>query len=95
MTPQRSLKTLLLVPLCLVGAHQVEAQPQSVPKDSRGLLVPVTEKCKYKMDETGNCLSPEFYRCTEDWAKCSKACKPDDQACQEVCDTKYSAICGD
>ena len=93
MTPHRSLKTLSLVILCLVGAHQ--AQAQSVPNDSRGLLVPVAEKCRYKMDETGNCLSPEFYQCTEDWAKCSKACKQDDQACQEVCDTKYSAICGD
>jgi hypothetical protein len=54
---------------------------------------------KYKMDGTGNCLTPAFYKCTRDWAKCSKACeakaKASASACAEACDAKYSVICGD
>ena len=49
---------------------------------------------KYKMDGTGNCLTPQFYKCTRDWAKCSKACKQDAK-CQEKCDDKYTPQCGD
>lgn len=63
------------------------------------LLVPVgasaAGRCgKYKMDGTGNCLTPEFYKCTRDWAKCSKACK-NDSKCQEKCDEKFMPQCGD
>ena len=49
---------------------------------------------KYKMDGTGNCLTPQFYKCTRDWAKCSKACGKDSK-CQEKCDDKYTPQCGD
>lgn len=52
---------------------------------------------KYKMDGTGNCLTPAFYKCTRDWAKCSNACKHNlrPKVCADRCDTKYSQICGD
>lgn len=93
MTPHRSVKTLLLVTLCLVGAHEVEAQPQSFAKDNQ-LLVPAGRCGKYKEDGTGNCLTPAFYQCQEEWAKCTKSCNSD-QKCQDVCDEKYSAECGD
>ena len=89
-----SLKTLLLVMLCSAGAHLAEAGPQSSQLKNDQLVV--AGRCgKYKMDGTGNCLTPEFYRCQEDWAKCTKSCKPDDAACNDACDTKYSAECGD
>jgi len=52
---------------------------------------------KYKMDGTGNCLTPAFYKCTRDWAKCSNACskKSKSKACVEACDAKYAPNCGD
>lgn len=52
---------------------------------------------RYKMDGTGNCLTPAFYRCTKAWAACSKACekKPNAAKCAEACDEKYSQQCGD
>lgn len=50
--------------------------------------------CKYKTDGTGNCLSPAFYRCQRDWNRCVKACKAD-VACQDKCEIKYAAQCGD
>ena len=91
----RSFKFLLPTLLCAVGGHQVQAQPKSLDI-TRGLLVHVANQCgKYKIDGTGNCLTPEFYKCQDDWAKCTKSCKSENQACQEFCDSKYSAQCGD
>jgi hypothetical protein len=52
---------------------------------------------KYKMDGTGNCLTPAFYKCVRDWAKCSNACPKTDKAnaCADRCDNKYAPNCGD
>ena len=52
------------------------------------------QKCKYKTDETGNCLSPAFYQCQRDWKKCNDACKSN-AACLDKCEIKYAAQCGD
>jgi hypothetical protein len=52
---------------------------------------------KYKMDGTGNCLTPAFHKCTRDWAKCSNACPKEakSSACVEACELKYTPKCGD
>lgn len=57
----------------------------------------LAERCKYKRDGTGNCLSPAFYKCLRDWKKCNDRCKtaPEPAKCNDRCDTKYSAECGD
>lgn len=63
--------------------------------DAQGLRMVVAAKgCKYKMDGVGNCLSPAFYKCQRDWTACVKACKAN-TACQEKCEVKYAAQCGD
>lgn len=57
----------------------------------------LAERCKYKRDGTGNCLSPAFYKCLRDWKKCNEHCKkaPEPAKCNDRCDIKYSAQCGD
>lgn len=61
------------------------------------------QRCKYKTDGTGNCLSPAFYACQKNWTACAKKCeagKPTKDAkgisaCKDVCEVKYAAQCGD
>lgn len=55
------------------------------------------ERCKYKRDGTGNCLSPAFYKCQRDWGQCNKRCKsaPDPLKCHDKCEIKYAPQCGD
>lgn len=55
------------------------------------------ERCKYKRDGTGNCLSPAFYKCQRDWTRCNQRCKtgPDQVKCNDKCEIKYAAQCGD
>lgn len=64
------------------------------PVDAKGVILAAAQKCKYKTDETGNCLSPAFYKCHRDWKKCNDACKAN-VACLDKCEIKYAAQCGD
>ena len=61
------------------------------------------QRCKFKTDGTGNCLSPAFYACQKNWTACAKKCEAGKaakdskavNACKDVCEIKYAAQCGD
>lgn len=61
------------------------------------------QRCKYKTDGAGNCLSPSFYACQRNWTACSKKCEAGKAAkdgkavlaCKDACEIKYAPRCGD